>query len=82
MRSKQCDCADTQSRCKHMLALKKIIDKNYYIVHVVIKEQTLCLHNAIYKEPLFNKEEIKITSILEIVNDDVEFYKEVEEFQK
>ena len=30
--SEQCDCADTQSRCKHKLILKKIIDKNYYNV--------------------------------------------------
>ena len=29
MRSEQCDCVDTQSRCKHMSALRKIIDKSY-----------------------------------------------------
>ena len=35
MGSKQCDCDDTQSRCKHILALKKIVDKNYYNVRDV-----------------------------------------------
>ncbi len=46
MGSEQYDCADTQSRCKHMLALKKIIDKNYYNVRGVIEEDAFDIHKC------------------------------------
>ena len=78
----QCDCADTQSRCKHMLALKKIVDKSYYNVLGVIKDDIFCMHNAIYEELPPNEEEIRIVRTLETVNDDDEFYKEIEDLQK
>ena len=82
MGSEQCDCADTQSRCKHMLALKKIVDKSYYNVRGVIEEDTFNIDDAIYEELLSNEEEIGIAETLKTVNDDVEFYKEVEDLQK
>ena len=82
MRSEQCDCANTQSRCKHMFALKKIVDKSYYNVRVVIQEETFNTHDAIYEKLPSNEEEIGSAETLKIVNDDVEFYKEVEDLQK
>jgi hypothetical protein len=82
MGSEQCDCVDTQSRCKHMSALKKIVDKNFYNVRSVIEEDTFNIHDAIYEEISSNEEKIWIAKTLKTVNDDVEFYKEVEDLQK
>jgi hypothetical protein len=82
MGSKQCDCADTQSKCKHMLALKKIVDKSYYNVRGVIEEDTFNIHDAIYEEISSNEEEIGVAETLKTVNDDVELYKEVKDLQK
>ena len=82
MRSEQCDCADTQSKCKHMLAFKRIVHRNYYNVRGVIEEHTFCIHNAICEELPINEEEIRIARTLETVNDDANFYKEVEDLQE
>jgi hypothetical protein len=82
MGSEQCDCADAQPKCKHILALKKIVDKSYYNVHGVIEEDTFCIINAIYEELPSNEEEIWNAETLKTVNDDVEFYKEVKDLQK
>ena len=82
MGSEQCDCADTQSRCKHILALKKIVDKNYYNIQGVIKEDIFCIHNAMYEELSSNEEGIGIARTLDTVNDDIEFYLKIEDLQK
>ena len=82
MGSEQCDCGDTQSRCKHMLALKKIVDKSYYNVRGVIEEDTFNIYDAIYKEIPSTEEEIGVAETLKTVNDDVELYKDVEDLQK
>jgi hypothetical protein len=65
-----------------MFALKKIVDKSYYNVRVVIQEETFNTHDTIYEKLPSNEEEIGSAETLKIVNDDVEFYKEVEDLQK
>ena len=85
MRSEQCDVpilnqgANTDQGAN---TLKKIIDKNYLNVRDIIEEDAFDIHNAIYEELPFNEEEIGIAKTLKTVNDDVKFYKEVEDLQK
>lgn len=78
MRSEQYACVGTQSKCKHMLAFKTIVDKSCYNGQIVIKVDTFCIYHAIYEELSSKKNE----RTFEMVNDDVEFYKNVEDLKK
>jgi hypothetical protein len=82
MRSEQYGCTDTQSMCKHMLDLKKIVDKSYYNVGGIIEEDTFCIHNAIYEKLPTNEEGVGIAKTPKTVKDDVELYKKVQDLQK
>jgi len=64
------------------VGFEKIVDKSSYYIQGVVEENNLCIYNANYEEPPSKEEQIGIARTLETINDDAQFYKDVEDFQK